>query len=165
MSYHFFTIPALEPAAAQAELNDFCAAHRVVQVDRQFIAAGPHSHWALCLQVADGSGPLPDALKARRGASANAEGAGRIDWKQRLNETDFVVFARLREQRKALAERDGVPDYAVFTNEQLAAMAQTRPATPAALQAIDGVGPARLERYGAAMLALLVPAAPTPLAP
>lgn len=158
MSFHFFTVLTLDPAAAQAELNAFCAEHRVVQVDRQFVAAGPHSHWALCVQVAEGPGPLLDALKSRRaGAAAGGETGARVDWKQRLSETDFALFARLREQRKALAERDGVPVYAVFTNEQLAAMAQNRAATLAELQAIDGIGPARLERYGAAMLALLVP--------
>lgn len=30
MSLHFFGIPALYPGAAQAELNRFCQAHRVV---------------------------------------------------------------------------------------------------------------------------------------
>lgn len=157
MSFHFFAVPTLDPAAAQAELNAFCAEHRVVQVDRQFVAAGPRSHWALCVQVAEGPGPLPDALKVRRGiAAAGGESGARIDRKQRLSETDFARFARLREQRKALAERDGVPVYAVFIIEQLAAMVQNRASALADLQAIDGIGPARLERHGAAMLALLV---------
>jgi superfamily II DNA helicase RecQ len=174
MSYHFFAIPALDPAAAQAELNAFCARHRVLQVERQFVNAGVDSHWALCVQVAEGPGPLPAALKARAagaagaGAAEAAPGAAaqpRIDWKQVLGEAEFGVFARLRQERKALAEREGVPVYAVFTNEQLAAMVRQRAATPAALQGIEGVGPARLARYGPAMLAILVPAyaqAPAP---
>ena len=50
--------------------------------------------------------------------------------------------------------------YALFTNEQLAAMVQSRVTTAAALEKIDGVGPARVEKYGAAMLAVLTAAMP-----
>lgn len=39
------------------------------------------------------------------------------------------VVRKLRGWRKAAAEREGVPVYAVLTNEQLAAIATKRPAT------------------------------------
>ena len=39
---------------------------------------------------------------------------------------EFTVFAKLRSVRKLLADRQGVPAYALFTNEQLAAMVQRR---------------------------------------
>ena len=53
------------------------------------------------------------------------------------------------------AEAEAVPPYAVFTNEQLAAMVTGRVADEAGLAAIDGVGPARVERYGARFVAAL----------
>jgi hypothetical protein len=34
MSHHFFSVPALDPSAAQDELNAFCNQHRVVLVDQ-----------------------------------------------------------------------------------------------------------------------------------
>ena len=155
MPFFFFAIPALDPRAAQDELNAYCAAHRVVAVDRQWQADGANSYWAVCVTTAPGPGAMPDALKAERGKPA-----ARLDYKELLNEADFQVFADLRSWRKAVAERDGVPVYAVFTNEQLAEMATRRAGTLAALDSIEGIGPARLDRYGAAVLARLAAAAP-----
>lgn len=154
MSFHFFAVPVLDAQAEQGSLNDFCQRHRVVSVDRQFVNDGANSHWAICIQIAHGPGPLPDALRLRAESHAPADGSRRnaVDWKQVLNEADFQLFAQLRSLRKALAESAGVPVFAVFSNEQLAAMAQTRPASLAELGRIDGIGAARLERYGAAML-------------
>ena len=158
MSLHFFAIPALQAQAAQDEFNAFCAAHRVVQVERQFVAAGAQSFWALCATVATGPGPLPSALKRGGRSSASEGGHGepggerRVDYKQRLSEPEFAVFAALRQLRKTLAEQDGVPLYAVYSNEQLAAIARCRCDTLAALGAIEGVGAARVQRYGEATL-------------
>ena len=80
---------------------------------------------------------------------------GKIDYREVFNEPDFALFARLRNLRKTLAEQEGVPAYALFTNEQLAAMVHQRVTSKAALSAIDGVGTARIDKYGEAFLALL----------
>jgi superfamily II DNA helicase RecQ len=45
-----------------------------------------------------------------------------------------------------------MPAYAVFTNEQLAEIAKARCATLADLGKIEGIGPARVEKYGEAVL-------------
>lgn len=155
MEHLFFAIPALNSRDAQDELNRVCAGRRVVAVERQFVAAGLDSFWAFCVTVAPGAGPLPDALKTpehRSGSRGNGAASARVDYKQVLSEADFAVFADLRAWRKEAAEQDGVPVYAVFTNEQLAEMARQRVGAIADLGAIDGIGPARLDRYGAAVL-------------
>jgi len=152
MSHHFFAIPALDPATAQDELNAFCARHRVVTVEKHFVPAGVDSHWAVCVQVTAGPAPLPDSVKRRSTATGSEV---RVDYKAVLSEAEFRRFAALRSLRKALAEQEGVPLYAVFTNEQLAEMARQLPTTAAELQQIDGLGPARVQRYGAAALASL----------
>jgi superfamily II DNA helicase RecQ len=72
-----------------------------------------------------------------------------------LSEADFAVFAKLRELRKSIAEAEGVPPYAVFTNEHLASMVRGKLKTLDALGRIEGVGPGRVDRYGARFLALL----------
>ncbi|MBN8456031.1 HRDC domain-containing protein [Accumulibacter sp.] len=74
---------------------------------------------------------------------------------QPLSEVDFAVFAKLRELLKSLAEAEGVPPYAVFTNEHLASMVRGKLRTLDALGRIEGVGPGRVDRYGARFLALL----------
>ncbi|WP_034925193.1 HRDC domain-containing protein, partial [Candidatus Accumulibacter vicinus] len=156
MTMHFFTAPALNPQPAQDELNRFCASHRVVGIERRLVAAGANSYWVLCVTVSAGAGVPPDALKTpERKAGARAEAgtaAARVDYRQVLSEQDFAVYADLRVWRKAVAEQEGVPVYAVFTNEQLAEIVRRRVDHLAALGEIEGVGPARLERYGEAVL-------------
>jgi DNA helicase-2/ATP-dependent DNA helicase PcrA len=62
-------------------------------------------------------------------------------------------FAALRDLRNDL--RDGKPAYVVFDNKTLAAIARTAPTTLRDLGKISGVGPAKLERYGDAVIELM----------
>jgi ATP-dependent DNA helicase RecQ len=63
-----------------------------------------------------------------------------------------ALFQGLRELRKELADREGVPAYIVFNDRTLREMAARRPASPAQLLEVPGVGPAKLERWGEAFL-------------
>ena len=65
------------------------------------------------------------------------------------------VFEALREARRALAAEAGVPPYIIFHDSTLREIAATRPGTLAELAQVNGVGRAKLERYGAAVLAAL----------
>lgn len=78
-----------------------------------------------------------------------------LDYRELLSADEFQIFVRLRTLRKERAERDGVPVYSVFTNEQLAAMARGKVRSAAELARLSGVGKARIERYGPEFLALL----------
>jgi superfamily II DNA helicase RecQ len=64
------------------------------------------------------------------------------------------LAARLRKWRTAEAKRLGVPAYVVLHDRSLSAVALTRPANPAQLVAIAGIGPAKAEKFGAAILQL-----------
>lgn len=72
----------------------------------------------------------------------------RVDYKEILSPEDFELFAKLRELRKELAAEEAVPVYAVCTNEQLAEIAKQKPETVADLKKIDGLGKAKMEKYG-----------------
>ncbi|MBF6600401.1 MAG: ATP-dependent DNA helicase RecQ [Dehalococcoidia bacterium] len=75
-----------------------------------------------------------------------------------------ALFARLKAWRMQRAAADGVPAYVVLTDAALRGIADARPTTPEALLAVGGVGPAKLERYGDAVLAeVAAPAARTPI--
>lgn len=169
MRSRHFAIPAMDPQAAEDEMNRFCSTNRIVACERQFVDVGLHSYWAVCVTLADGPGPLPDALKTHDGRSGSrSDGTARrttVDYKALLDPADFAVFAKLRAWRKTMAEADGVPLYSVFTNEQLAAAATSRADTLAALGEIDGVGPARLDRYGALLLSQLAALVAEPASP
>ena len=62
-------------------------------------------------------------------------------------------FAALRDLRNDL--RDGKPAYVVFDNKTLAAIAGAAPTSLRDLGRISGVGPAKLERYGDAVVELM----------
>ena len=145
MPYEFFTVPAKDAQAASTELNQFCASHSVVAIDKQFVVDSDNSYWAFCVNwVNKGSSEKPRSARSNR-----------VDYKEILSEADFRVFAQLRELRKDLAARDGVPIYNVFTNEQLATMVQLPMASKADLQKIPGIGKTRLEKYAAPFLQVL----------
>lgn len=69
-----------------------------------------------------------------------------------LDAGDADLFEKLRALRKELADAQNVPAYIVFSDKVLREMATRRPATPAELLDVPGVGPAKLERYGRAFL-------------
>ena len=69
------------------------------------------------------------------------------------------VFDALKAWRLERSRADAVPPYVVFHNTTLEAIAEQRPSTLAELAAIPGVGPAKLERYGAELLQALEQAA------
>jgi DNA helicase-2/ATP-dependent DNA helicase PcrA len=62
---------------------------------------------------------------------------------------------RLRAWRLERAREDGVPPFVVFHDTVLRAIANAQPTSLGELSQISGVGPAKLERYGDAVLALL----------
>lgn len=65
-----------------------------------------------------------------------------------------ALAGRLREWRTAEAKRLGVPAYVVLHDRTLHAVALVRPANPAQLLSIDGIGAAKVERFGEAILNL-----------
>ena len=74
--------------------------------------------------------------------------------------SDEAQFEALREWRAAVAKRDKVPAFVVFTDATLVAIAETLPANPAGLRAIAGVGNTKISKYGASVLAVLGGAKP-----
>jgi DNA helicase II / ATP-dependent DNA helicase PcrA len=65
-----------------------------------------------------------------------------------------ALVEALREWRRGVARDAGVPAYVVFGDETLRHIAAQRPASIEGLARIPGLGPGRLDRYGAAVLAL-----------
>ncbi|GGH19847.1 ATP-dependent DNA helicase RecQ [Alsobacter metallidurans] len=70
-----------------------------------------------------------------------------------LDEDAQKVFEALRTERMRIAREQGVPPYVVFHDATLRDMATIRPRNRAELAAVQGVGEAKLDRYGAAFLA------------
>ena len=78
--------------------------------------------------------------------------AGEVETESLSPVANDPLFQTLRELRTGWAREAGTPAYFVFTNQTLDALVRTRPTTPHALAAVKGLGQARIERYGAALL-------------
>ncbi|WP_300973261.1 DNA helicase RecQ [Sphingomonas sp. LHG3406-1] len=84
--------------------------------------------------------PPPRRRKARRGGGAGAD------------HPHDPLFEALREVRRTLAKETGVPPYVIFHDSTLREIAAARPASLSELGRVQGVGAAKLERYGEAIL-------------
>jgi hypothetical protein len=135
MQLNFFAVAIHGGEDTEAELNRFLTGHRVIAIDRQFVNSGASSAWSVCVSFDDGA-----ATGATRTAMARR---GKVDFRDVLSDVEFVVFARLLALRKEHAE--GIPAYAIFTNEQLAEMVQKRATSATGLRAIPGIGSAAPE--------------------
>jgi superfamily II DNA helicase RecQ len=74
------------------------------------------------------------------------------DFKQQLSEQSAGVFALLKDWRFQKAKSEGVPPYVVFSNNQLFAIANSRPQSLTDLAKINGVGESKLKKYGECVL-------------
>ncbi|MEU2378544.1 ATP-dependent DNA helicase UvrD2 [Streptomyces misionensis] len=70
------------------------------------------------------------------------------------SDMDEGLYERLREWRAAQAAQSGQPDFCVFTDRTLMAIAEARPDSAAELSRIPGVLSRKLRSYGADVLAI-----------
>ena len=68
---------------------------------------------------------------------------------------DAELVEALREWRRSTAHDRGVPAYVILTDASLVALAEQRPGDEEGLLAISGIGPDKVRRYGAELLALV----------
>jgi ATP-dependent DNA helicase RecQ len=95
--------------------------------------------------------PPPAKEQRRRGAVSSAGAAAAV-------QDDDPLLVALKAWRREQAREQGVPPYVVFHDRTLMELAATRPSNQAELSGISGVGSAKLQRYGAALLEVLATA-------
>ncbi|HLA14681.1 MAG TPA: HRDC domain-containing protein, partial [Gemmatimonadaceae bacterium] len=113
-----------------------------------------------CLGITTVASPaVADAPKRRRGAT---KGRAPQRTPAVTASDDFAldpagerVFVALKGVRSAIAREEQVPAYVVFSDRTLAELAARRPRSLNALSDVRGVGPMKLERYGARFLAAI----------
>ena len=74
------------------------------------------------------------------------------------SDIDENLLARLKSWRSEQARTLKVPEYVVFTDATLVAIAEQRPVDQAGLVSISGIGATKLNKFGAAVLSLVAQA-------
>ena len=102
--------------------------------------------------------PAPQQEQRSRGGGLSSSSQGRPRGGTELIDPDSIDVAlldALKGWRRELARQQAVPPYVVFHDRTLAELAARQPKTLAELGAISGIGAAKLERYGEALLEVL----------
>ncbi|HUH00721.1 MAG TPA: ATP-dependent DNA helicase RecQ [Kofleriaceae bacterium] len=98
----------------------------------------------------------PPSPRKRARKAAKPGKPGNSDESHEPLDADALERAeRLRQLRTQLASEQGVPAYVVFTNRTLDELARRAPSSEPELLACVGIGPARAEQFGDAILAAL----------
>lgn len=99
--------------------------------------------------------PVADWRDHLAESRARVRGASRPSGAEVGRNADPRVLEALKSWRAATARASGVPAYVVFHDTTLAAMAEARPRDRAALLALPGVGPVKVDRYGDELISVV----------
>lgn len=142
MRISIFTVPVGDSSDLVNELNRFLASNKILEVDQHFYQNSKGGYWTFCVRY----------LEKMNEPGRTPFGKNKTDYKNVLTERNFKKFSRLREFRKAIANDDAVPAYAVFTDAELAEIAKLDVFNEKMLLAIPGIGKKKVEKYGEILL-------------
>ena len=94
------------------------------------------------------------AKKAKTAAEKAGKSSETPTEPAQLSAVGEALAARLKEWRVAEAKRLGVPAYLVLHDRTLTALARRRPQNQNQMLEIDGIGPAKVDKFGEAILAI-----------
>lgn len=141
MQYKIFTVPIVGGDEQTEDLNRFLRANKTVKVDKELAVSGDMTYWTFCVQYL--LPPLTTPVGERK---------DKVDYKAVLDENQFRVFSLLRKCRKAIADEEAIPAFAVFIDSELAEMAKLPELGLKTMASINGVGKQRVDKFGQRML-------------
>ncbi len=101
------------------------------------------------------SGPVRARSRSADGSRVTVLPGPPVRMAPARDESDDALVEALRAWRLARSREDGVPAYVVAHDALLLAIAEQRPTSIAGLRRLKGMGPAKLEKYGDEILALV----------
>jgi superfamily II DNA helicase RecQ len=143
MQIQIFNIPVPASQDETDELNKFLRSHTIIDVEKQLISTGSNAWWTFCIRYLEGDNSTNHIKQERK-----------IDYREVLDESDFKKYSLLRNCRKKIADENGLPLYAVFTNEELADIARLPEISIGKIKSINGIGTKKCEKYGIPLLEL-----------
>ncbi len=135
MQIKIFTIPILGGEALTEEMNAFLRSRKILQVESHLTTQGQGSFWCFCIKYLDNAGK-------------EAGRRQKVDYKNVLDKAAFERFSQMREKRRDISREEAIPAYAVFTDEELAALAKEPVLNKTTMMKIKGIGKKKVEKYG-----------------
>lgn len=80
------------------------------------------------------------------------------DYKRLLTQESTPLFDTLRAWRAESSHQAGIPPYVICNNKQLAQIATSKPNSLNDLMQIEGIGKAKIERWGEAIIRIIATA-------
>jgi superfamily II DNA helicase RecQ len=133
MQIKIFSIPIPGGEEFIEEMNCFLRSKKILQTENHLVSDANGSFWCFCIKYLDET----PQNKSRK-----------VDYREVLDQESFRRFANMRATRKQLAQDEGIPAYAIFTDEELALLAQQEELTPAVMRSVKGIGAKKMEKYG-----------------
>ena len=112
MQIKLFTIPVGDSGAELVEMNRFLKSNKILEVQEQLISNENGAYWCFCVRYIEKAFNQTGHTKTK------------VDYKHILDDATFQKFSKLREIRKKVAADQGIPAFAVFTDEELAGLAK-----------------------------------------
>lgn len=121
---------------------------RVIEFKRLHLtAAGSDADDIACVRI-ELRAPSPPSKRSRAHALS-------VDAKTAEAQADPVLVKKLKSWRTAEAKQRSVPPYCILQDKVLLNIAHAKPADLKQLANIKGMGPVRIEQYGAALIKLI----------
>ncbi|MBN1467017.1 HRDC domain-containing protein [candidate division KSB1 bacterium] len=136
MQIKLFTVPIGDNGEAVDEMNRFLRGNKILQVDSQLVNLDRDAFWTFCIRYIE------------KGAQTAGADRVKVDYRYVLDEATFAKFSKLRELRKKVAAEEGLPAYAVFTDEELAGLAKLDVISRKTMLSVKGIGDKKVERFG-----------------
>lgn len=135
IQYKILNIPIPDSDEETEKLNRFLSSVKVIAIEKTLACYEKRSYWSFAVEYYK-TGPYQDKK------------AEKVDYKEVLSAEDFALYSQLRDLRKELAEKENIPVYALFTNQQMAQMVTSKVKSLSALRKIEGIGEKKAGKYG-----------------
>lgn len=154
MRVRLFSVPfnAQRGTFEDEAMQEFMAHYAVTAMEEHFFMQGDQPWVLFTLRYSAAptleNSPVVTAQQESKKISSKEKAHKKEAWRETLSDKDLPLFEHLRQWRRQVAEEHGVPPYVVFTNAHLAQLVTERPSSLGGLAKINGIGKAKIDKYG-----------------
>lgn len=137
MELRIFTLPFDKDSEGFPDeiVREFCLNKKVHRLETQFFIQDRKPFWSVSVQYET---LLPEQVPSRE-----------------LDEVQRKLYERLRQWRKEVADKEGIPSYVICTNAHLIEMIRLKCQNLESFKLVRGFGVKRAKKYGKAIIDLM----------